>query len=177
MKTCSPFYFLRHGETDHNVNQIYDDVTQIELNRTGIKQAENIQAKLVSIPIATVFCSPLLRAQQTKSIVLDNKQIQEITIDEFQECPGALWRLFLVWETRTLTTNEWNQIQKFIDRVRIGFEKMLTYSAPHLIIAHGGTYWALAHLLGLNGDRKVSNCDLIRLVPITERNWKAESVI
>ncbi|MEK7340169.1 MAG: histidine phosphatase family protein [Candidatus Rhabdochlamydia sp.] len=173
----TPFYFLRHGETDHNVHGIYDDFTEIHLNENGKKQALEIHKIFRSIPIITVCSSPLLRVQQTKNIVLENKSVQDIILDELRECPSALWRLFLAAEIRELTIGEWDLINEFTYRVKNGLEKALEYNAPILLIAHGGTYWALAHLLHLQGDPKIGNCVLTHIIPEGSKTWRAEPIL
>jgi probable phosphoglycerate mutase len=172
-----PFYFLRHGETDHNVHKVYDDFAEVHLNENGRRQARQVQRILRSLHIATVCCSPLLRAQQTKHIVLENKDILDVTLDELRECPGSLWRLFLASETRKLTLEEWQIINEFIERVKNGLEKVLTHRSPILLIGHGGIYWALAHLLQIQGERKIGNCVLTYISPEGSENWKAEPII
>lgn len=171
-----PFYFLRHGQTDHNVNQVYDDHTEIPLNLKGERQALDIQNILDHLPIATICSSPLLRVQQTKSILLGEKQVNDIVLDELRECPGNLWRMFLALEERALTEEEWRDIHTFIDRVKKGLEKAFSYPSPLLLIAHGGTYWALTHLLQIEGDRKIDNCILTYITPKETGGWYSQPV-
>ena len=123
-----PFYFLRHGETDHNVNKIYDDFAEVHLNETGKRQAYDVQNLFQTTQISTVCSSPLLRVQQTKAIVFENKIIQNnVILDDFKECPGALWHLFLAFENRELETHEWELIDEFLNRVRNGLIKALEF--------------------------------------------------
>jgi broad specificity phosphatase PhoE len=173
----TPFYFLRHGETDHNVHKIYDDFSEIHLNENGKKQALQVQRIFRSLPIATVCSSPLLRVQQTKNIVLENKLVHDVILDEFRECPSSLWQLFLAAETRELTIGEWTLINEFTQRVKDGLEKALQHNAPILLVAHGGTYWALAHLLQLQGNRKIGNCVLTYISPEEPEIWRAEPIL
>lgn len=172
-----PFYFLRHGETNHNVHNIYDDLVDVHLNEKGQKQAFEVQQIFNSIPITTVCSSPLLRVQQTKNIVLEGRVARNVILDEFRECSSNLWRLFLASETRLLTLDEWAIINKFIYRVKDGLEKALQNDGPILIVAHGGTYWALAHLLQLEGDRKIGNCILTYIFPQESELWRAEPIL
>ncbi len=173
----TPFYFLRHAETDHNLYKIYDEFTEkIQLNENGKKQALQVQRIFSSISIATVCSSPLLRVQQTKEIILENKPVEDIILDEFCECSSSLWQLFLAAETGALPSEEWAPIHEFTQRVKTGLEKALQYTSPMLLVAHGGTYWALAHLLDIQGDRKIGNCDLRYIIPDTSGIWKAEPI-
>lgn len=172
-----PFYFLRHGETDHNVRKIYDDCTETHLNENGKQQAIQVERILRSLPIVTVCSSPLLRAQQTKNIVVGNKPVDDVVIDEFRECPSSLWRLFLAAETRELAMEERALIHAFTNQVKSGLEKALQYNTPILLVAHGGTYWALTHLLELEGNRKIRNCELTYIFPEGSENWKAGPIV
>ena len=172
----APFYFLRHAQTDHNVHSIYDDENEIELNQKGIQQALELQQVIANLPITTVCSSPLRRAQQTKEIVLKGKMFKDIVLEDLRECPSALWRLFLASELRSLTPQEWELIQVFINRIEEGLNQAFQHDDPLLLIAHGGTYWALSHLLKLEGDRKVDNCMLVEISSQQKDIWKTKLI-
>lgn len=172
----APFYFLRHAQTDHNVHRIYDDENEIEINQTGVQQAIKLQQAIASLSIATVCSSPLRRVQQTKEIVLKNKAFRDVILEDLRECPSALWHLFLTSESRPLTNQEWELIQTFINRIEQGINQAFQHEDPLLLIAHGGTYWALSHLLRLEGNRKIDNCVLVKICPDRQETWKAEFI-
>lgn len=173
-----PFYFLRHGETNHNRYQIYDDTTEIGLNNIGIKQALSVQKIVDSLDISTVCSSPLLRAQQTKDIILSNKNYYlHVIIDELTECPSALWRLFLESEIRSLKIHELFFIETFVKRVERGLDKALQYQHPLLIVSHGGVFWALAHFLDLKMERKIGNCVLVKIFPNLDSSWSIDRIM
>lgn len=52
-------YIVRHGQTDWNLEKRYQGRIDIELNGTGIKQAEKLSLKLSNIKFDKVFSSPL----------------------------------------------------------------------------------------------------------------------
>ena len=170
------FYFLRHAQTDYNVHNIYNDEHEVELNQVGVEQSLKIQKKMDSLSIATVCSSPMLRVQQTKKIVLKNKIVQDVVSDHFRECQSTLWRLFIASESRVLTHQEWELIQTFINQVEIGLQHAFLYEDPLLIIAHGGTYWALSHLLQLEGSRKIDNCVLVEIYTDPNGFWKIKFI-
>lgn len=172
-----PFYFLRHGETNHNVHGVYDDFNEPELNETGINQSIKMRAILASLDIATVCSSPLIRVQQTKMVALEGKTYQDKVLDDLRECPSELWRLFLASETRSLNVEEWNSVYKFVDRVKNALGQALKFDHPLLLIAHGGTYWAIAHLFELPGDRKISNCVLTKIIPDSANGWTVNPML
>lgn len=63
-------YFVRHGQTEYNLNKIYAGQQDIPLNATGIDQAKQTALTLKDIKFDLCFCSPLQRAKQTCSEIL-----------------------------------------------------------------------------------------------------------
>lgn len=82
-------YIVRHGQTDWNVIGRNQGRTDIELNETGIKQAEETAKKLNGKKFDFVFSSPLKRAYKTAQIICNN---DNIIIDErlIERCNGDL---------------------------------------------------------------------------------------
>ena len=71
----------RHGQTEWNVLKKVQGKVDIELNATGIKQAEETALKLKNTAIDIIISSPLKRARQTAEII--NKETNlPIIIDE-----------------------------------------------------------------------------------------------
>ena len=67
---CIPlFYFIRHGETDYNRNNLWLGRQDHPLNQTGIKQVEAAAQAIVRIPLQIIITSPLLRARQTAELI------------------------------------------------------------------------------------------------------------
>ena len=62
-------YFLRHGETDWNLDGKMQGQQDIPLNSTGRDQAYNAGLVLQHQPIKRIISSALLRAYETASIV------------------------------------------------------------------------------------------------------------
>jgi broad specificity phosphatase PhoE len=63
------FFFLRHGQTDWNLQGRFQGHTDIALNATGLAQAESAAQLLAAHRIDVIAASPLLRARQTAEIV------------------------------------------------------------------------------------------------------------
>ncbi len=66
---------VRHGETEWNVTEVFRGRTNIELNETGIKQAELLAEYLRDIKIDTIYSSPLKRALKTAEIIAGEHQL------------------------------------------------------------------------------------------------------
>ncbi len=59
----------RHGETEWNVEEVFRGRIDIELNQTGIKQAELLAEYLGDLKIDAIYSSPLKRAVGTAEII------------------------------------------------------------------------------------------------------------
>ena len=77
--------FVRHGQTDWNVQKKVQGLANIELNETGINQAENARGLLEKENIDLIICSPLKRTIQTANIINKNKKIELIIDDRIIE--------------------------------------------------------------------------------------------
>ena len=66
----------RHGETAWNVAEIFRGKIDIELNETGMKQAELLAEYLSSIKIDAIYSSPLKRALQTAEAIAGHNKLK-----------------------------------------------------------------------------------------------------
>ena len=60
---------IRHGDTDWNMEEIFRGRADIELNETGIKQAQLLAKYLEDVPLKAIYSSPLKRALKTAEII------------------------------------------------------------------------------------------------------------
>lgn len=59
----------RHGETEWNVTEVFRGRIDVELNETGVKQAELLAEYLSQWKLEAVYSSPLKRAWKTAEII------------------------------------------------------------------------------------------------------------
>jgi len=59
----------RHGETAWNVGEIFRGRIDVELNETGLKQAELLAEYLSHLKLEAIYSSPLKRALKTAEII------------------------------------------------------------------------------------------------------------
>jgi len=59
----------RHGETEWNVEEVFRGRIDVELNETGMKQAELLAEYLSGIKINAIYSSPLKRALKTAEMI------------------------------------------------------------------------------------------------------------
>lgn len=72
----SEIILVRHGETEWNVGEIFRGRADVELNETGIKQAQLLAEYLRDIKIEAVYSSPLKRALKTAETIANCHQLK-----------------------------------------------------------------------------------------------------
>ncbi|HEX9746148.1 MAG TPA: histidine phosphatase family protein [bacterium] len=81
----------RHGETDFNLNKIFQGRTDNPLNDNGLSQAVLIKARIEPFEISAAYASPLIRAQETADIALGDKNIPIGTDPRLIEIDFGKW--------------------------------------------------------------------------------------
>lgn len=92
MKTT--MYLLRHGATEANLAEPYrlqGRKSDPSLARLGVRQAEATRDFLAIRPIDHCYCSPMLRAVQTASIVAAPHGLSPEPLVELIECDVGRW--------------------------------------------------------------------------------------
>lgn len=87
------FYFVRHGETDWNVEKKIQGSTDVPLNENGLYQARTLADKLVSghYQIDRVYTSPQLRASVTAQIAAASIGVECIPLQDLIEMDFGKW--------------------------------------------------------------------------------------
>ena len=157
----------RHGQTDWNLKRIVQGQSNIELNKVGIEQAEELAEKLANEPIDLIICSPLVRAKQTAEIINRNRSIpimydnsiSEIDYGEFEGIELADFNLSAFWNY--YNNNKYQRaenIKDFFKRVYDFIDKQ-SIEQPEkniLLVAHGGISIAVnCYFNGIPANGKV----------------------
>lgn len=146
-------YVMRHGQTDWNVKKKIQGCTDIELNETGIKQAQNAKQKFNEYVIDLIFCSPLKRTRKTAEIINEDKKVPIICEDKiveryFGDLEGLkpeeaeVFQKNNFWDYRTNLRIEnvepivdcCNKVWGFLDEVKEKYQDKNV-----LLVTHGGT--------------------------------------
>ena len=77
-------YFTRHGETEWNTHDYICGRTDLPLTDKGLRQAEELAAKLPS-DIGHILVSPLIRAQQTAAPCAERLGLVPVTDERLRE--------------------------------------------------------------------------------------------
>ncbi|MCI5052034.1 MAG: histidine phosphatase family protein [Simkaniaceae bacterium] len=165
------FYFIRHGETDHNVagGMLVGDHPEHEpLNARGQEQAQAAEPIIAKLPFTTICSSPLLRVQQTKKLICPTWDGAHHMIDELGECTGAIWLKMAKGESHP-------DVTQFMERVCAGVNQALEHPGPVLIVAHGGIHFTLCHKMGISGHSwKIGNCQPVHFT--YNKGWSATKI-
>jgi len=78
-------YIIRHGKTDWNEIHKLQGRTDVPLNESGIKMAEEASERYKDVHFDICFSSPLIRAAETARIVLKGRDIPIIYDDRLKE--------------------------------------------------------------------------------------------
>ena len=183
MKTT--LYLIRHAATEANLAQpprLQGQQHNPPLARVGVRQAELTRDFLGPRPIDVCYCSPLLRAVQTASIIAAPHGISPQPVEELTECDFGAWE-GLDWSTiRYLDAANFQRFEQdphhftypggeslaqVQDRVTVMLDSLFFRHAGHnvLVVAHYGVQRGyLAALLGLSAEQmrhvQIDNCGI-----------------
>jgi broad specificity phosphatase PhoE len=164
----TPFFFVRHGETDENRNQRVMGQLDRPLNDHGIGQAHAAAKILVDLGIGSIYSSSLERALTTAQI------IGEAIGAPVHTMPGLMERHYGLYQGQERSKRIAGTMPKpdgveswlaFTQRTRSTL-KSIQGQSPILVVAHNGTYKAVI------GDQKASapNATPLQLIPPTKDN-------
>ncbi len=154
------FYFLRHGQTDWNVQRLAQGTSENGLNQTGLEEAANAADLLKGIEgIGAVVSSPLRRSLETAAIVAEALSLPVETEELFAECGFGVrqGKVFGDWLSDWfdgITPEGAEPYQAYVERSAIALSRALSRDGTALVVAHGGTYFAVHKYLLSSASRK-----------------------
>ena len=168
-------YVVRHGQTDWNLEHRVQGRVDIELNQTGITQAEELAKKLSNVKFDICFSSPLKRALKTaqtiykSSIIIDDRIIERGNgelegrtdwKDQGVDFNDPNERRFKI---ETLPELE-NRLSSFWDEILAKYPNQNV-----LVVTHAGvTMWSQVYFYGMpeNNDMdiyRLGNCEVLQI--------------
>lgn len=172
-------YVMRHGQTNWNILGKVQGCTDIELNETGIEQAQNAKQEFNQCDVDLIISSPLKRTKKTAEIINQDKKVPvicdarllergfgelegknpESCEQKFRDC----WNYFLnVQEYKVEPVVAFcNRVSEFLDEMKDKY-----YDKNILLVTHGGTTQAIqAYFSGIEEDGQVPrtgirNCEI-----------------
>lgn len=178
------FTFVRHGETDWNVEARFQGHTDIPLNANGRAQAQNICNILLAEHVDVLVTSPLLRAYETALAIAETHILPLQRDDRLKE------RSFGSWEGRLrseivaeLGIDHHDSVTPFLppnaEQWDATCARMLAVTAEWLtthpgrsvvFVSHGANFRALVETL--TGERKeAQNALPYHFTPTPDGGW------
>lgn len=188
------FTFIRHGETDFNLQQRFQGQIDVPLNATGHEQAQRLGRRLAPEAADVLLSSDLERAQQTAAPLarawgLPVEPVPELREQAFGALEGLDFatiqsrhrELWLQWirHHADYALPEGGESQRgFYLRVQAAVQRLAARYAGRrvVVVTHGGVLdmlWRQAHQQPLDGPRR---CD----IPNTGLNrlrWQADTLV
>jgi broad specificity phosphatase PhoE len=167
-----PFYFLRHGETETNVQRLVAGSLDTDLTPLGRQQALEAAAVLAGEPITAVYSSPLRRARDTAVPVAEQLKLPVIIIPELAERTwGVLEGQPRGSRIRGITPEGAETSQAFRQRIFSALTK-IDGDVP-LIVGHSGIFRVLCRTLEIvETEAPITNALPLRFEPLPEGCWK-----
>ena len=149
---CDHFYFLRHGQTRCNANRIFQSADE-PLSELGLAQAAQATTVLAGEPIRTIVCSDMDRAHVTaRTVAAPHGLVPTPDAGLRERHFGALIGTSSAAIDWACEPEGGETLAQFVDRKRPALAAALAQPAPVLVVAHGGTLFVLAALLGVPID-------------------------
>jgi len=181
-----PFYILRHGQTDLNLERRHQGQQNTSLNETGKKQAQQAGIILAKYGIKSLCSSPLLRAKETSEIVTKKVPLAIHYLDNLKERYKGEAEGLLYEDCNF--KNSFDHIsddkpsgaesnKDFLIRTINSINESLEMPGPVLIVTHGGIVGCLSYYLKvpLKNQIERANCLPLLFEP-TETGWKVNVV-
>jgi broad specificity phosphatase PhoE len=176
-----PFYFVRHGETDHNQKRLCAaGQTDIPLNRTGKSQARSLRQKINSLDITKLICSPLKRTIQTAKLATQHQMIieqdiRECDLGDFEGKPVSDFIQYIEATPKNISFPNGESQRDFAKRVLAAVNKSLSaYGDNILFVSHGMVYWSLLDVMEIP-FHYIQNAELIQF-KFENKSWKSIKV-
>ncbi len=157
------FWFLRHGETDWNAQNLSQGNVDIPLNETGLAQARSASLLLRGKGIRHVISSPLSRARVTADIaaaelglpVQIDDGLREVAFGVQEGKPMSEW--FQHWVDGLMTPDGAESFPSLTTRAVAAINRCVTRPPVVLVVAHGALFRALRGAMGHEPNVRTRN--------------------
>ncbi|MGE0527697.1 MAG: histidine phosphatase family protein [Bdellovibrionales bacterium] len=165
------FYFIRHGETDANRQQLLAGAGMDHpLNLDGRAQARRLASvfrELVPHPIHRLLVSSMTRTRQTAEPLAEALALEIQLVPDFREWHLGEWEGKSFFDFGHLLLGEGEPAggearQVFYSRIEQTWRAHHCDQNPYVIVSHGAVWLALQDLLKMPRF-KVSNCDIVKV--------------
>lgn len=143
------FYFVRHGETEYNVEKRTQGQTDSKLTEKGVAQTKEVAEKLKNTKIDIIYCSPLSRTRITAEEINKYHNLPIIFDDRLMERnsgsrQGKFYKDLTEEEKKLWQTNPelWGAESRlgFYKRCKEFFKEIENSDKDILLVSHGGVW-------------------------------------
>lgn len=162
-----PFYFMRHGESTTNAQDLVAGLLDAPLSELGERQALAAAEMVRDLLLASVIVSGLDRSQRSALPILEQKGLVPFVEPGFNERDwGELEGRPLSERPSTFHNTEQGETwERFAERIWHTAQN-LRAPMPTLILAHSGTFRALLYAMGFGKVRpQLPNATVVQFVP------------
>jgi len=100
---------VRHGQTRSNVTGFYMGWSNEDLDDVGYAQVRSLSSRLTSLPIASVYTSPLKRAYTTATLLASTHNLDLKVLDDLIEIRLGDWQGLHMDEIKQRWPELWRQ--------------------------------------------------------------------
>ncbi len=164
--------FVRHGETDWNVERRVQGHTDRPLTANGEAQARALAAELRDERLDAVYASDLVRARETARAVAAEHGLEVEELPELREKHFGTWEGLLDTEIRErfpdASTGPWGDSEtseEVSERILAALHEIARRHPEGrvLVVSHGGPLRAVLRHLEARADGHVPNCHVLRV--------------
>lgn len=177
---------IRHGETDWNRELRFQGQVDVPLNAVGHEQARRLGARLVGEAVDHLYCSDLLRTQQTAQPLAQQLALRSMadaalreqnfglvdgmSVDEIKAKHPEAWSKWVRFEADYAFAGGGESTRQFHTRVMEAVQRLVAAHPRQtlVVVTHGGVLdmiYRTARALGLYGPRQsdIPNAGLNRV--------------
>jgi len=152
-------YWVRHGESYVNLTKEFSHrLVDKPLTPKGVLQAQQTAEYFAGKEMATIYCSPLLRAAETAQVIAERigqtvtplENFRELDDGDLEKQPPSpeTWAIFLsvilAWKAGDLAVSfpGGENYYTLLHRMKTGIRKVVENhpDLPVLVVAHGGSF-------------------------------------
>ena len=100
---------VRHGQTRSNITSYYMGWSDEDLDELGYAQVRSLSSRLASLPVASVYTSPLRRAYTTATFLAQPHNLELQVLDDLIEIKLGDWQGLHMDEIKQRWPELWNQ--------------------------------------------------------------------
>lgn len=169
-------YFIRHGETDDNRNNLWMGRKDLPLNQTGFHQAKAAAEHFARLPIELIITSPLLRARQTAELIAQQypRALAVSIADWLTERDFGLYEGMKKTKANRIAMNASASVESMesLTKRLVALNNVLECHEHLLIVSHSGVYRCLIESLGYQSSSKKNSLKNAEFVSLTRHSGK-----